>query len=375
MNVILSEFSAGFAHYSWILCNELAVYVKHLTYLTEQKNDYVKQIDARVKINKLFFSFKEDKRYQKGSILWYFDRIVKPVRNCIRRNRYVKRKKPDIVLVQAVWSVIDCYFLEELKKHAKVALTVHDVIVPADSLSWNMKSLQKTYDISDRLIVHSETNKQQMMEYFGIAGNKISVVPHGIRSSYHKLDKAECRKQLGIGETENVFLFYGTIRSSKGLDILLEAMKGIPGILIIAGAPFYGESFSRYREIIRQNKIRTIEYIKHTEDSFRDILFQASDYIVLPYKKFYSQSGVFMEAIQFHIPIIASDVSSFREYIEKYDIGYICKPNDRNSLHYQLEYACTHKKSFEKQMFRAVQENSWEVAAKRYYEVFKDMVG
>ncbi|MBD9172079.1 MAG: glycosyltransferase, partial [Clostridiales bacterium] len=139
---------------------------------------------------------------------------------------------------------------------------------------------------------------------------------------------------MGIDNDKKVLLFYGGIRESKGLDILLNALKGLPVKLIIAGAMPYGEQFDKYQHIINSNKIDTLQIIQFTEDSFRDVLFQVSDFLVLPYKEFYSQSGVFMQAIQYHLPIIATDVSSFKYYVEHYDIGYICAPNNIDNLHH-----------------------------------------
>ena len=71
MKVVLSEYSAGFSDYSWILCNELIKYVDELTYLTEQKNDYISCIDSSVIIHPLFQSFKADGRHRKGSFFGF----------------------------------------------------------------------------------------------------------------------------------------------------------------------------------------------------------------------------------------------------------------------------------------------------------------
>lgn len=373
MKVVISEYSAGFSDYSWILCNELARYVEDLAYLTEQGNGYLPMIDKKVAVSPLFQPFKADQWHRKGSFLWYFDRCGTALKNCRRRNQYIKQNRPDVVFIQATLSAVDCYFLPQLKKYSKVVLIVHDVVVPVQSLSWSRPALKKTYETADLLVVHSKENKRQLHKIFGMDLRKIKVIPHGIRSSYRKLPKADCRKKLGISHTEKVFLFYGSIRSSKGLDILLRAMKGIDGTLIIAGAPFYGESFDKYQALIEKNKLKTIPFIEYTSDAFRDVLFQASDYLILPYKEFYSQSGVFMQAIQYHLPVIATDVSSFRAFIERYGIGYVCRPNDVASLHRTIQKACHSNKDFGMQMEQAVRENCWEVAAKMYAKLLRQL--
>ena len=375
MRVALSEYSAGFSDYSWILCNELISYVDNLVYLTEKNNIYVHDINKKVEIYQLFDSFIADKNHKKGSLAWVYNRVVTTLRNCILRNGFIKEYKPDVTLIQATLSTFDKYFLKGLKRYTKVILIVHDVIVPTRSLSWNKKSLKKTYELADSLVVHSETNKKQLSAMFGVNLDKINVIPHGIRSTYNKIDKNFCRMKLGINENESVFLFYGSLRKSKGLDVLIKAMKGIKALLIIAGAPFYGETFDEYRTLIDENNVKTMEFIEYTEDSFRDILFQASDYMILPYKEFYSQSGVFMQSIQYHLPVIATDVSAFKEYIDKYKIGYICKPNDIDSLHNVLVEVQNKKSQHTFSMEKAIRENSWENASRMYYELMQKMKG
>lgn len=373
MKVVVSEYSSGFAHYSYVLCNELAKdeTIDELIYLTDENNFYFPQIDQKVKTIKLFKCFSTGKHCNKGSIRWMFDRGFTSLVNCIKRNDFIKKEKPDSILIQATLAALDCHFLGTLRKRTKVVLVVHDVIVPMDSMSWSIRSLKKMYQNADVLVVHSETNKNQLIDTFGIEAEIIKVVPHGVRDTYRKLNKKECREKLNVFNDDPLLLFYGGIRKSKGLDVLIKALKGIDCTLVIAGKPPYGEDFEKYKKLIIENHVRTIEYIEFTEDSFRDILFQASDYLVLPYIEFYSQSGVFMQAMQYHLPIIATDVSSFREFIEKYDLGFIAEPNNVEKLHKVICKALATRKDYDKNMEKAVSENSWKTAGKMYSDILR----
>ena len=78
-----------------------------------------------------------------------------------------------------------------------------------------------------------------------------------------------------------------------------------------------------------------------------------------------------MQSIQYHVPIIATDVSSFKEFINKYDIGFIAKPNDQSSLRKVILNAITIQKDYEENMNQAILENSWEVAGRLYAETLK----
>ena len=86
--------------------------------------------------------------------------------------------------------------------------------------------------------------------------------------------------------------FYGSIRIQKGLDLLIKALKGIDCNLVVAGAIPFGDSFDRYDKLIENNGINCIKYLEYISEEFTNELFQACELVVLPYKYFYSQSGV-----------------------------------------------------------------------------------
>lgn len=367
MKLLISEYSSGFADSTYPLCNELSKYKDlDITYISDKNNRYLNMINRSVKKNMIFDVFANDCKHKKGSIRWAINRIRVAISNCRKRNAYVKKNKPDVTLIELTMTAVDCYFIKKIKPYTKLVYTVHDVIVPMKSLSWNRDSLKKMYDVADMLVVHTAANREQLILEFGIESKKIQVIPHGVDIFYNKLKKSKCRERLEIGVDEKVLLFYGGIRESKGLDILLSAMKNIKATLIIAGALPYGETFDRYRNLIKKNNIRTVEYLTFTDDDFRDILFQAADYLVLPYKEFSSQSGVLMQSIRYHLPVIASDVGAFKEYINKYDIGYCCKANNVENLHDVIIRALDENKNYEKKMTVAAKENSWENAGKLY---------
>jgi len=58
-----------------------------------------------------------------------------------------------------------------------------------------------------------------------------------------------------------------------------------------------------------------------------ELYFKAADVLVLPYKEIF-QSGVLFLAYSFGLPVIATDVGSFREDIVEGYTGFLCKPSD-----------------------------------------------
>jgi glycosyltransferase involved in cell wall biosynthesis len=66
-------------------------------------------------------------------------------------------------------------------------------------------------------------------------------------------------------------------------------------------------------------------------DEMIEYYFKASDVLVLPYNSIY-QSGPLFLSYYFGLPVIASDVGSFREDIIEGKTGFICKPKDPQDL-------------------------------------------
>lgn len=154
------------------------------------------------------------------------------------------------------------------------------------------------------------------------------------------MDKAEAREKLGIPKEKKVLLFFGFIRSYKGLDILLEAIRKMPEdyYLVIAGET-YG-SFDEYSEYIKKYKMEdrvsiNTRYISDTEVS---CFFSAADVCVLPYKSA-TQSGIIGITYHFELPVIATDVGGLKEMIEPWDTGImVAKPEPDLLRHAILDY-------------------------------------
>ena len=374
MKLLIYENSAGFSSYTSKLCEELARFKNvEIDYITTPNNSYLKNLNNNVRILPILKDFNKAK---KNSLQWIINRLHVSFTNVIRRNRFCKKNKYDAISIQATIPVVDRFFIKSFcRKNRNVIYTVHDVIPPIKSFYWSKKSLGTIYKNVHKLIVHSAGNKAQLTERFGVSSEKVFVVNHGTDSDCVLLDKALCKHKYGLSEKKTVMLFYGLIREQKGLDDLLKALAGIEGVqLFIAGAMPFGEAFDKYKKIINELKIDAIERIEFIPDEETDAIYNACDVVCLPYKYFYSQSGVFMQAIKYRKPVIVSDVSSFSEYLNQYNIGFLCKPNNPLDLREKVEKMSNllHDDPlfFSEGLEKAARENSWGCSAKKYMDCF-----
>lgn len=357
--------NSGYANYSVFLCNamlqeqcQFSVY-----YLTEKDNKYLDQLSVGVELSTNLYV--GDKTLKRKSFQWYMNRILGWIRVINSKWSEIKRINPDVIIFQALAPVYDQYLLPLYKKRAKIIFTVHNVIPHEKTIYWSMKSLKRVYDLCDHLVVHTEENKAELMEKFSIKGEKITVINHGISLDYVPVNVEEEKRKFGIADNKPILLAYGGIRDYKGTDILVNACRGIDCHLIIAGAVIGDTDFESVKKAIIEKNISAICIDRFITNEESNVLFQIADYIVLPYKEFHSQSGVFMQAIQYTKPVIATDVASFKKFVDQYHLGYICIPGSEESLHDTIIEALENRADVER-IGQIREKFSWANSAREY---------
>lgn len=375
MKIMICEVSGqgGFANYCNNLSQSLAqIEDMQISYFTTENNNIQNE---KVNIQKCFKNYNSNIG-KSNKVYWTINRIFVSTFNILLRNKRIYNEKYEVVNINQTIPVIDQYFIHKIKRTSKLIFTVHDVIPPVKSFYWSYKSLKKIYDKSDILIVHSEQNKRELKEKFNVSTNKIVVIPHGIEDDKSNLDTTIARKYLGLDLNKKYLLFFGGIRESKGLDILINALKGVDNcVLMITGSMPHGEKFNEYAELINKMGIETFEKVEYVLDEMIPYYYKASDIVVLPYKEFYSQSGVLMQAITYKKPVIATDVAGFKEMIFKYNIGKVCIPNnvdDLNKKIVEIITECDELKKYTQGLDRAAKNLSWNEVAKMHIRLYKN---
>ena len=124
------------------------------------------------------------------------------------------------------------------------------------------------------------------------------------------------------------------IKKSKGLDVIINAMKNIHSDvdLIIAGRTrdidFKDYSFQIEKLKLNQRIHPIVRYITNSE---RNMLFNFVDLVVIPYRQIY-QSGVILLAMSYGIPVIASDLQANKSFIVDNINGILFKDSNSSDL-------------------------------------------
>jgi glycosyltransferase involved in cell wall biosynthesis len=178
-----------------------------------------------------------------------------------------------------------------------------------------------------------------LIKEFNVTPKRITVIPHGIDPVMKELNEGDdFRGRLDISKNAPVMLFFGSIRANKGLDVLLHAMpmviKEYPGArLLIAGSMPFGESFEKYDRIIDDIKLRrnVICRVKWIDGHEVGLYFRAADLVILPYnKRFFSQSGVLLQAYKYGKPVVVTNVGALGETVKEDSTGIVVEPGPRD---------------------------------------------
>jgi glycosyltransferase involved in cell wall biosynthesis len=124
-------------------------------------------------------------------------------------------------------------------------------------------------------------------------------------------------------------LYFGLIRPYKGLDVLLEAWRGIEDAeLWIVGRPRFELGGLRSEEA----SVRWVP--RYVSDLELAACFRRADLVVLPYLEI-EQSGVLATALAFGSPLLATDVGGFREVADA-GAARLVPPGDAPALRQAL---------------------------------------
>ena len=210
-----------------------------------------------------------------------------------------------------------------------IVLTLHDVTSLAGCTTRKKVLSGWLYRFADQIIVHNNTSLMEL-EGMGIPFEQIAVIPHGhfLLTPNAIPHRATARDQLGIAQSARVLLFFGQIKDTKGLDILIEALpcvrEEVPEtFLLIAGRPWKTD-FTRFETLIDKHQVRESchLHIGYVPDDMASAYYAAADIVVLPYRHIY-QSGVLLMAMSFSRPVVVSDLPGMAEIITDGENGYV----------------------------------------------------
>ena len=288
-------YKGGIAHYTSLLYRTLA----------EKYN--VEMISYKMQYPKILFR-KEQKDYSNAMFqvenTQFLIHTANPF-NIIRVGKMVKKKNPDMVIMQW-WHpyFAPCYRLlcGAMGKKIPKMFICHNVF-PHERFPMDRLLTKMTLKKGDFFIVHAKSDEADLLTIRADA--KVRQNPHPTYNAFkiRNINKEQARKELGEGQETKLLLFFGFVREYKGLKHLLKAMPQVKEKLdnvklMVVGS--FGEDKADYRNLINGMQIEDcVEVVDgYTPDNEVEKYFAASDMVVLPYESA-TQSGIVQIAYGF----------------------------------------------------------------------------
>jgi len=173
---------------------------------------------------------------------------------------------------------------------------------------------------------------------------KIRVIPNGVDldQSATKLSKSECREKLGLPKGSKIILYLGALTPRKGPDILIQAIYELsrtdPDIrLLVCGI---GELESALKkQVTMLNLGNNVKFCGYVDEGLKYAYYRASDIFCLPST---GSTEVFplvlLEASACGLPIVVSDLETFRCIVQQGYNGFFTKKGDVQDLTEKLSH-------------------------------------
>lgn len=263
------------------------------------------------------------------------------VTSLIRLFRSINAARPDIVH----WQYLELPVADALLMRAIRRLGIRQVYTAHELLPWTARShhrwvFRRLYANLDGIVVHNPDQRDELIARFGVDPAKVYAAPLGDYAIFARPDlpQADARALLAVGSHTPVALFFGAIRPSKGLDVLLRAWAIAVGdvpeaVLMVVGKPLRGMDSATITALIEelgvQKSVRTV--LEQVDPTEANTYYRAADVVVLPYRDI-GTSGVLRYAYDSALPVIATAVGEHTTHVTAEQTGFLVAPDDVPAL-------------------------------------------
>jgi len=258
-----------------------------------------------------------------------------------------------------------------LPRGRPLVLTAHDIL-PREARPGQRDAQRRLYDRFDAVIVHSEHGRRRLTGELGVEEARVQVIPHGVLEHLAAPDGPTGTAQPPFDTDVPVVLCFGLMRPYKGIDLLLEAWRGLDGAeLWIAGMPRMDIS------ALSDAAPAGVRFVpRFIGDDELPAYFRRADLVVLPYREI-DQSGVLFTALAFGRPLLLSDVGGFPE-IAATGAARTFPAGDAAALHRALEELLGDRATLsgmaERARATAAGEYSWGSIARRTLALYERLL-
>jgi glycosyltransferase involved in cell wall biosynthesis len=270
------------------------------------------------------------------------------------------------------------YFLPFLGKKPFV-ITHHDVIPEKFSTQYaaldgfNKAQKQRILDKASKIIAVSENTKQDLLEIFNIAPEKIEVIYHSTHFTTFRPNPL-----IKLNTPKRYLLYIGSRYNYKNFLFFVRAIAPIlkkqDDLYLLCGG---NEQFTAIEQKLFAD-LNISDKIIHQEIENDDVLYRLyQNAIGFVYPSLYEGFGIpILEAFACGCPVILSDCSCFPEVAQNAALYF--KPDNEEHIAYQVEQLLDRaelRSDLIKKGYQRLKYFSPEITAQKTLEVYKSVLG
>jgi len=240
-------------------------------------------------------------------------------------------------LVKRYWS-IPFSFMFHTSAHMKNAVSQQHLHESAQRADIERKLVR----LADSIIAGNPGEAADLIWRERADASKICTIPPGVDTElFQPLDRAACRHELGLSESDQVVAFVGRIDPIKGIDTLLAAAQHLKSnigdrlvVLIVGGdLDANGEPVGALQEVAGTAQAlgisSSIRLIGAQPQNRLPVIYSAADVVCVP-SRYESFGLVAVEAMACGVPVVASRAGGLIYTVEDGETGFLASiENDR----------------------------------------------
>lgn len=289
--------------------------------------------------------------------------------------KYANKIKPDLIHSNAIEvpklkykTIVTSHHLGHLLEKVKEKGIINKIKIKIQRIFAKIR-----YKKFKRIIAVSNSTKNDLIE-LGINPKKITVVYNGIETDLFKPANKKTKEE----KKKFVILYQSRISKEKGQHIAVKALSLLPKE-IKDKTKLYLTGFISDKNYLK--KVKNMSHglpieIMHDLPS-KETYFQKSDLFIFPTLMTEGFGLVAAEAFACKLPVIASDFPAVREVVR--DNGILVPPNNAKELADAIVKLYKDKKLRKKYAENGrkyvLQNFTWDIAFKKYKEIYDSILG
>ena len=234
---------------------------------------------------------------------------------------------------------------------------------------------------SDRVLVTSDREKENLTRLYAADPNRIAVAPCGVNLGvFRPMDRASARRRIGAGADDQLALYVGRFAPEKGLDRLLQAvarLKHLPNLrLVVVGGD--GEQDAAHRQMKAVSRACGIAdrvvFRGRVEQEVLPWYYSAADLLALP-SSYESFGMVALESLACGTPVAATRVGAMEDLLREAQNGRLARDLRPSSLADAIE-ALLKDRAAPRQTAEAIRRSvvrySWSRVAAEVLQIYND---